>query len=150
VALDLVVKRDIDIHLLTHESALWPVARAILAQVTRLVEPCETHIHDYSSNGGLKVGVEAYPGTSGCWTIDIWVTRRAETTAFAQVDHLRQVLTPELREIIMDLKRSLIARGTYPAGSGVMVYQAVLDHGVVDLASYDAFCRARRGGDGDA
>ena len=65
VALDLVVKRDIDLHLLVDNADLWPVARVILGEASALVGPAETHIHTYLSEGGLKVGVEDYAWDSG-------------------------------------------------------------------------------------
>jgi hypothetical protein len=139
VALDLIVKRDIDVHLLVRHADLWAVAHAVLARLTVGVGgSASTHIHDYAAAGGLKVGIENYPGASGEWTIDIWITNRSDKTAFAQTERLKRALTPTQRARIMAIKRALVQEGAYPAGTGLLIYQAVTEQGIDSVAAFRA------------
>ena len=94
VALDLVVKRDIDVHVLLAEPGLYPAADAVTHDLLDHPRVREVRITDYRAQGSLKVAVDAYPGASGDWSIDIWLTERPEETAFAWRDALLAVLTP--------------------------------------------------------
>jgi hypothetical protein len=143
VALGLVVKRDIDLHLLVSTTD------DILAVTDRLYhvllgrdDIAEVRISDYRSEGGLKIGIDAYAGPSGNWSIDLWVTDRLEATAFAETAYLRQALTPEHRRAILELKRHYHACGELHHGLSTRIYHAVLDADVRTVEEFERY-RAR-------
>lgn len=72
------------------------------------------------------------------------MTNRIETTAFALVDDLGQTLTAGQRTQIMALKHALVERGSYTAGTGALLYEAVTAYGVDGLASFEVFRQGRR------
>lgn len=146
VALDLIVKRDIDFDLLLKRSSqlssrdhIHTAAKLICAWLASRDLVGEPHIHDYMDSGGLKVGVEDYPGPSGGWTVDIWITDRRETTAFDLVERLTRVLTQAQRESIMRIKRTFCERDAYVAGLGCRIYAAVVDEGISTIGEFDRF-----------
>ena len=103
-ALDLIVKLDIDIHLVVGTTDLLNVVDSIYHQLLECRRVKEVRISDYRDQGGVKIGVDRYPGASGIWSIDIWVTDRVGTTGFALVDRLNQELQPEHRKVILKIK----------------------------------------------
>ena len=106
VQLDLVVKLDIDIHVLVNGLDLLNIIDSIYHQLWKEDLIHEVRISDYRPEG-VKIGFDRYPGASGDWSIDIWVTNRVETTAFGFVEHLKKELLPKHRSAIMNIKRYL-------------------------------------------
>ncbi len=144
VALDLVVKRDIDVHVLLAEPGLYPAADAVTHDLLDHPRVREVRITDYRAQGSLKVAVDAYPGASGDWSIDIWLTERPEETAFAWRDALLAALTPEHRGAILRIKRHYDAAGLLRDGLSARIYRAVVEGGV---RSVEAFARWRAKGE---
>jgi hypothetical protein len=136
VALDLVVKPDIDVHLLTNSDDLIGVVGSVVQSLLAQGTVKHVRISDYRDRGGLKVGIDAYPGVLACWSIDIWVTNRPETTGFALVDRLCHQLTGEQRHAILDIKRAFHAEGALQDGMSTRIYAAVVDHGVRSAAEF--------------
>jgi len=130
VALDLIVKLDIDIHLLVDTPDLLAVTDRVYHRL--LDHPCinEVRISDYRADGGVKIGIDAHRGPSGAWSIDIWITDRAETTAFEYTRNLLGRLTPAHRSAILAIKRAYHARGELRDGISHRIYDAVVDKGV--------------------
>lgn len=146
VALDLIVKRDIDIHLLVASPDL--LAMADRAYHALLDDPRirEVRITDYRAVGGVKLGIDAHQGPSGAWSIDIWITDRLEATAFSYTRGLRERLTPEHRAAIMAIKRGYHARGELSHGISRRIYDAVVDKGIRDEDEFRRYLEwARRG-----
>ena len=136
VALDLVVKRDIDVHVLTHTPHLAEAARRIRSRMLRKSGVGGVHITDYSERGGVKVGVERYPGPSGDWSIDIWLTDHRESTGFDLVDRLVKALTPEHRAAILRIKRHYHNRGLLCDGMSTSIYDAVVKRGARTIGDF--------------
>ncbi|MCW4050674.1 MAG: hypothetical protein NWE89_13165 [Candidatus Bathyarchaeota archaeon] len=84
VALDLIVKLDIDIHVLVENPELIETVNMIYPRLLEHPNIAEMRISDYRPDG-VKIGVDRYPATSGDWSIDIWVTNKIESTAFQYV-----------------------------------------------------------------
>jgi len=137
VALNLVVKRDIDLHLLTPEANLLAVIDALYHELIEREDVSEVRISDYRAEGGIKLGIDAYNGPSGDWSIDLWVTNRPEATAFAETAYLRQRLTTEHRRAILVLKRHYHALGQLRHGLSTRIYHAVLESGVRTVEEFE-------------
>ena len=138
VALDLIVKLDIDIHLLVETADLYAVVDPIYHALLNQPLVSEIRISDYRPRSGLKIGVDVYPGPSGLWSIDLLVTDHAETTGFALSERLARELTTQHRTVIMSIKQALNAQGRLRDGISKRVYLAVLEGGV---RSFDEFQR---------
>lgn len=130
VALDLIVKRDIDAHLLTANHDLLAVAQQLIAYLIELPRVEEVRLSNRRSRGGLKVGIDALPGQTGPWSVDIWITDCRQAAGFALVEKLAASLTAEQREAILSIKRELLARGELKDGVSSRIYEAVIDRGV--------------------
>lgn len=146
VALDLIVKRDIDVHLLTDTPDPLAVTDRLYHDLLDHPRVREVRITDYRAEGGIKIGIDAYPGPSGAWSIDIWVTDRVETTAFEYTRELLGRLTREHRAAILAIKRAYHARGELRDGISRRVYDAVVDKGIRDEDEFRRYLEwVRRG-----
>ena len=137
VALDLVVKRDVDLHVLVDIPDLLGVVDAVYRYLLKQEHIHEVRISDYRERGGVKVGVDAYAGISGDWSIDIWVTDQAETTGFELVNRLRERLKPEHRKVILEIKREKHRQGQLRDGLSKLIYEAVVEKGVRSVGEFN-------------
>ncbi len=150
VALDLVVKRDIDIHVFIgpagwREAGLVAIIGDLWPKLLGLEGVGELRLTDYRDAGAIKIGIDHYPGPSGDWSIDLWVTDREETTAFATVGELRAALTDETREAILAIKRHYHRLGLLRNGLSNRIYEAVTRH---DVRTVEDFERLQAGSGG--
>jgi hypothetical protein len=143
VALNLVVKPDIDLHLLTESDDLITVVDAVYHFLLAQDSVKQVHISDYRNRGGLKVGVDSYPGRLAEWSIDIWVTNSSETTGFALVDRLNRQLTVGQRKAILEIKRTLHAEHRLRDGISTWIYLAVVDRGVRSVSGFEKYMKER-------
>ena len=139
VALDLVVKRDLDLHVLVNTPDLLGVVDAVYRYLLKQEHIHEVRISEYRDHGGVKVGVDTYPGTTGDWSLDIWVTDRVETTGFELVIRLREGLRPEHRHAILELKREKHRRGQLRDGLSKLIYEAVVEKGICSVEEFNQF-----------
>jgi len=145
VALDLIVKRDIDLHLLVATPNLYALIDPIYHTLLDDPDIREVRISDYRREGGLKIGIDAYPGPTGPWEIDLWVTDRVEDTGFALVEWLACELTPEYRAVIMAIKQALHQQGRLRDGISKRVYLAVLEAGVRSVQEFTQWEQQSKG-----
>jgi hypothetical protein len=140
VAYDLIVKLDIDIHLLVPEGTdLLSTVDSIYHQLLDHEYVREVRISDYREDHAIKIGIDRYPENSGDWSIDIWVTDKAEETAFGYVDNLRKALRPEHREAILGIKEYYHKLGQLRDGMSVLIYEAVIDNSVRTVEEFKRF-----------
>jgi len=137
VALDLIVKRDIDLHLLTSED-LFTVADRLYRELLEREEIVKVTICDYRPNG-LKIGVDAYLGPSGPWDIELFITNSFDYTGFAFVDRMNRELTPEHRQAIMRIKEHYYRQGQLFGGLSKAIYLAVLDTGIRTVEEFERY-----------
>lgn len=69
------------------------------------------------------------------WQIDIWSVDKAQQDAFLKEHEARKAkLTPQMRELILKLKRELMAdKGKTPSFCSFYVYKAVFEEGLTEL-----------------
>lgn len=139
VALDLIVKRDIDIHLVVNTPDLFGVVDRVYHQLLETEYIREVRISDYRDHCGVKIGIDAYPAASGNWSIDIWITNCVEATGFELVSRLKQELRPEHREAILRIKRKYHQKGELRDGLSTLIYKAVVDKGVRNEEGFAQF-----------
>jgi len=142
VALDLVVKPDIDIHVVTETEDLLSVADAVYHSLLAQAGVKHVRISDYRERGGMKVGVDSHPGRLAKWSIDLWLTNDRETTGFILVDRLARQLTGEHREAILAIKQALYAEGKLQDGLSTHTYAAVVEHGVRSVVEFQDYMKA--------
>lgn len=138
-ATGLLVKPDIDVHVVVQDADLHTALTPIVRMLLDRAEIGEVRISDYRSTAGLKLGIDAYPGELGPWSIDIMVTNSYERSGFAQAERLNRELTPCLRACIMRIKTYWFEHHSLDGGISSHIYSAVLDAGVrtwADFAEY--------------
>ncbi len=146
IALDLVVKRDIDIHVVVEPGKLLSVCDEVCSGWRQLCPETNVHCGDYRDCGGIKVGVDSFAGPSGPWSIDIWITDNPTITGFALLHDLKGRLSPQMREAILEIKAHYNALGMLRNGLSRRIYYAVADHGVLTLEDFERFAASDKAG----
>lgn len=129
VAMDLVVKPDIDLNVLVKEPDLLVSANAIYPRLLECRGIHHVRISDYRPEG-VKIGIDGYPGPIMAWDIDIWVTNDTSTLKHALVERINRELDPERRQAILNIKRYYYQLGQLRNGLSMRIYLAVLERGV--------------------
>ena len=138
VALDLIVKPDIDIHLYTSDMDLLGKVNEIYGALLEHPKVSEVRISDYRPNG-VKIGVDQYDGEFRFWDIDIWVSDKLESIAFENTKTIQSKLTTQNRRTIIGIKQHYYKLGQLRNGMSHRIYQAVLDHNVSSLNEFERF-----------
>jgi hypothetical protein len=139
VALDLVVKPDIDFHLFIAKSDVVNVAESIKSSLIADERIREIRVSDYLENDSLKIGIDSLPGRSAEWSIDIWITSDIDTTGFEETDRIMSLLNEDNRNTILELKRVYLGKGQLHDSMSSVIYRAVLDDGVSNLEEFKKY-----------
>jgi hypothetical protein len=138
VVLELIVKLDIDIHVLLPHGNLMEISGKICTELLDQNEIREVRITDYrKTNNGIKIGIDECPGPSGNWTIDIWVTKDWITMGIENTEQVNAALTPENREIILRIKQHYYEKGLLRDGISSVIYDSVLN-GVTTVEEFES------------
>jgi hypothetical protein len=136
VALDLIVKPDLDVHLLIKSKDLMPTTYAITEYLLGQSKIQEVRLTDWRDKNGIKIGIDAYSMSSGDWSIDIWVTNDQSTTAFEYVEMLNSTLSDKQRQIILEIKTYFHNLGQLRNGLSLKIYNDVLENGIKTVAEF--------------
>lgn len=140
VALELVVKPDIDVHVLLSPSTdLRQAVSNISFALLDVGGINEVRLTDYRSMHAIKVGVDRYQGNSTNWTFDVWVTTDPSTTAFEVTEDLRSRLTTTDRTNILAIKTHYYGLGELRHGLSARIYQSVLEGGVSTVDEFKTY-----------
>ncbi|MGD9380986.1 MAG: hypothetical protein PVI03_00925 [Candidatus Thorarchaeota archaeon] len=137
VALDLIVKRDIDIHVLVLLRDTMDMAQHLMSVLLKAEGVTEVTVKDHRERASLKVGIEEYQGESGPWSIDIWLTTDVSTTGFALVDELEEALDEDMREVVLSIKRHYHIRDLLQNGLSSLIYRAVTEGQVQNANEFE-------------
>lgn len=147
-ALHLMVWRDLDIHIV-HKDIDKEGFFELGGRVAALLSPHRMHYRDETSVAteglprGLYWGVYLGDERDGAWKIDIWVT---ESVGFERVrthgERLKARLSESNRPLILQIKSACWRHPQYRRQfSSGDIYEAVLDHGVIDIDGFWTFLR---------
>ncbi|MHA2004485.1 MAG: hypothetical protein ACW975_06900 [Candidatus Thorarchaeota archaeon] len=137
VALDLIVKRDIDIHVLVLLRDTMDMAQHLMSVLLKVEGVNEVTVKDYRERASLKVGVDEFMGESGPWSIDIWLTTDVSTTGFALADEMEVTLDEDMREVILSIKRHYHIRDLLQNGLSGLIYRAVTEGRVQNANEFE-------------
>ncbi|MFC1805841.1 hypothetical protein ACFL09_02545 [Planctomycetota bacterium] len=136
VPLKLIVKPDIDVHVLVGENdtpiAEMPEMDAALTIARGLMGRCGVRKLDvlrFLFRRAVKVGFDQRVGER-TWHVDVWVTSDPEHLGIGPTRWVRRRLTPRLRRAILKLKRYYAERDMCRFGMSHELYRAVIEHGV--------------------
>jgi len=139
VALDLVVKPDIDVHLLLKSGDALSATKEIVELLIIEDKVGEIRISDYLENDSLKIGIDCFSGNLSDWSIDIWITTNASSTGFEDIETYKKNLSPDKREVIMAIKRFYYEKSELRDGLSAMIYRAVLEAGVSGVDEFQEY-----------
>ena len=147
-ALDTMACADLDIYLICDSpdpAGFFSLGREILA----LLQPIRLDYHNNLTSHwpqfprGLYWGVRTDHNLSRSWKLDIWCLDPAGAQAcLDSASELRQAITPELRQVILEIKSHLCNHPAYGIRfSSMDIYNAVLDRGVCCTAEFAELLR---------
>lgn len=136
LALDLVVKPDIDFHLYLDQTNLIEVVGSLLVSLISDTRIREVRVTDHLERDSLKIGIDHLAGRSTDWSVDIWVTSDRSTTGFEELDQYQEMLNQETRKIILEIKHHYFEKGLLRDGLSSKIYRAVLKEGVSNLGEF--------------
>ncbi|MGY5853926.1 MAG: hypothetical protein RTU92_10195 [Candidatus Thorarchaeota archaeon] len=137
VALDLIVKKDIDIHVLLKLKEPLTFAMNLSPILLDKSKIREVRVTDYSERSSIKVTIDDYPGLTGSWSIDFWLTSDSSTTGFTSTVKLNHTLTEKQRRVILDLKWHYHLQGLLRDGMSSRIYDSVVNNGVKTLEEFE-------------
>lgn len=129
VALRLVVRLDIDVHVLVPKSSLPHAALDAASTIFLGRELGIVNVMNFMFCDSMKVTV-ACRGLAGTWNVDVWLTAKRREFGLAEVRKLKPVLDDEHRKTILSLKHFYNQRNQCRYGMSRYLYRAVLDEGV--------------------
>ena len=136
VALDLIVKPDIDVHVLAKNNDLFQIVEPVYRYLLDFPEIKKVNICDYRDRNGIKIGVGEYRGATCSWSIDIWLTTNEKTTGFELMERLNRDLTASQRELILKIKKDYYDRDACFESLSTAIYRAVVDHGIKSVSEF--------------
>lgn len=149
-ALRLMTWRDLDVYL---EAPAITVSEffTLGTRIAELLDPWKMHfannraLMDPKYPAGLYWGIRLGDVRKGAWKIDLWaMDSPACGLALEKCDEIAARLTPESRQVILELKSQLWRHPDYrDTITAKTIYDAVLDGGVTDLDGFWAFVRSR-------
>jgi hypothetical protein len=142
VDLDLIVKFDIDIHILLKKKSdlsvnLFKISKDLLD--IDLIK--EIRITDFRDEDSYKITIDSFSSSSGIWSIDFWVTKSEKTTAFNKMEEIKQKLNPESRSEILNLKDYFQQKGLLRDGLSNVIYDAVLNEKIVNIGDFESYLK---------
>lgn len=93
---------------------------------------------------GLYIGVTYLVKPKTFWKIDIWFFGMIDIADFDYTNKVLKKLTPRTRQIILRIKNQMRKYKYGKQISGVEVYNAVLDHGILNLKEFKKYNKTKR------
>jgi len=146
VALDLMTWRDIDLEVICEKEPskndAIDVARYLFnIDGFRKVSPI-----DYSDGDGIKkpkglyIGAEYIDLDKNKWKVDVWLLATSLARTKEKTEEIRNDLTPEYKEIILDIKSQVHDHPLYRKKIvSVDIYDAVIKNGVKNLDDFKKY-----------
>lgn len=146
VELGLMTSRDIDIETISSnvptKNDIMEIAGYLFNKIgVRKVTPI-----DYSDGDGVKkpkglyVGAEYIDKENNKWKVDVWLLTKDSARTKDTTETLKQKLTPEFKEIILNIKSQLSSHPKYRKEiTSVDIYTAVMDNGIKSLEDFKRY-----------
>ena len=74
-----------------------------------------------------------------------WITNDIGTTGFEDVERINNLLSPDVREMILEIKRFYYQKELLQDGMSKMIYTAVVDNQVSTLNEFQKYLREKKG-----
>lgn len=135
VATDLIVTKDLDIHLLTPHNLLH--IKSLLCKYIKAHFPSlRVYTEDLrTTKSSVYVNITSYKS----WNIDIWLTNSITYTGFALAHELNLHLTSEDRKLILFLKQYYAQQHLLHNEMSTLIYKAVLYEHINSLDEFQIY-----------
>lgn len=145
IALDLLVKPEIEVHLLIAKSDPVTVAGELVRQFLSETSFDQIKLFYNREVQGIKLIVDNYSEMFEDWSLDILITADPDYVAFEVIPEMRAQLDDEKRAIIMSLKRYYHAKKALYTGLNIKIYRAVVLYGIKKIDELEAFLKTPEG-----
>ena len=135
VANDLILNRDIDVHVLTKKD-IYEIKEKVITYLSAVNLVSNIKVEDYKNEKqAVCVIIENYSG----WNIEVWICNSEKFVGFNMREKLRNQLNEDKRKIIMNLKNYYYKRGVLQGEMSTLIYNGVLDGNVRDIESFQKY-----------
>jgi hypothetical protein len=148
VVTGLMTWRDIDVGVLVNalpdRDTLVEVAKHILtfSEIVGVNITDNTKKKNPNHPSGLYIGLTYLFEAENKWKIDLWFITPEAYPDTSYTAWLKDSLTPESTQVILEIKNDIHANPKYKKTIfSIDVYEAVIKHGVTDLAGFKAYLK---------
>ncbi|HII4513749.1 S-4TM family putative pore-forming effector [Clostridium perfringens] len=135
VANNLIVNKDIDIHLLTNNN-INNISKKLIEFLKCINEIRNIKIEDYNlEKKSICVIVENYNN----WDIEIWITTDIKYTGFKMKKELKEKLDCDKRNTILNIKKYYNEKGLLHGEMSTNIYRAVLYNNVNNINEFKEY-----------
>lgn len=134
VAADLILDRDIDIHILTDYN-IHEISEITIGFIKTYHNISEIKVESYEDKESICVTIVNYNN----WNIEIWISNNINYVGFELKKELEKLLTDEKRKIIMCLKRHYYALNLLHGEMSTNIYKAVIYYNINSIDSFEEY-----------
>ena len=139
VANDLIVNKDIDIHLLTNNN-VDDVAQKFIGFLEYIKEIRSIKIEDYKlEKKSVCVVIDNYNN----WNIEVWITSDINYTGFKMKEELKKRLDDDKRDTIISLKKYYNEKDLLHGEMSSNIYRAVLYNNINNIDEFKEYTLKR-------
>ena len=139
VANDLIVNKDIDIHLLTNNN-VDDVAQKFIGFLEYIKEIRSIKIEDYKlEKKSVCVVIDNYNN----WNIEVWITTDINYTGFKMKEELKKRLDDDKRDTIISLKKYYNEKDLLHGEMSSNIYRAVLYNNINNIDEFKEYTLKR-------
>ena len=149
-SLKLMTWRDLDIYLVEENMSLSNFFE-IGSFVANLLSPTKMHFRNERLNKsaglphGLYWGIYLGDERNGAWKIDIWVISHSQCAALDEFSNKYKDIPEKSRSIILDIKSKCWMKSGYRRSyTSIDIYDAVLSHGIEDIAGFETYLKCTK------
>lgn len=135
VANNLIINKDIDIHLLTDDD-IYTIRDKVIIFLQGINFINNIEIEDYKNE---KEAVCIIIKNFKAWNIEIWICTSEKYVGFHMKETLQNNLDDNTRKIIMDIKRYYYNKGALHGKMSTMIYKGVLDGQVKNVDDFKQY-----------
>lgn len=134
VAFDLILNRDIDVHLLTTYD-IYQICDELIVFLNNHSKICNTEVEDYKDKQSICLIIKDY----NKWNIEVWISNNQNYVGFKLKKDLEKLLNDEKRKIIMEIKNYYNDMNLLHGEMSTNIYKAVVYYNINSIVGFKKY-----------
>lgn len=134
VAFDLILNRDIDVHLLTTYD-IYQICDKLIVFLNNNSKICNTEVEDYKDKQSICLIIKDY----NKWNIEVWISNNQNYVGFKLKKDLEKLLNDEKRKIIMEIKKYYNDMNLLHGEMSTNIYKAVAYYNINSIGEFKKY-----------